>query len=48
MVGCNSKFGIGKCVCEMNDEELCYYKCDIAEACNFDEEEILRIKEMLE
>lgn len=41
MVGCKSRFGIGKCVCEMSDEELLFYECDFAEACDYDEQEIL-------
>ena len=41
MVGCKSKFGFGKCVCEMSESERMVYDCDFAEACDYDKEEIL-------
>ncbi|MBQ8559063.1 MAG: hypothetical protein IJ439_03660 [Tyzzerella sp.] len=44
MIGCNSKFGTGKCVACMDAQESIggTIVCDFAEACNFDEDEILR------
>ena len=42
MVGCKSKFGFGVCVCEMSEDERFVYHCDFADACNNDEEEILK------
>ena len=40
MIKCNSRFGFGKCVASMDTDGI--LECDFAEACNYDEEVILK------
>lgn len=53
MIKCNSRFGEGICVACMDSSQTLggIISCDFAEACNFDEDEILKecdLAELLE